>query len=125
MTEYLLEVQNLKMHFPVRSGVFRRKTGVVHAVGDISFSVREGETLGLVGESGCGKTTVARTIMRLYKPTAGKVVVDGKNLSHIARKPMRELRQTMQMIFQDPFESLNSRHTVGAIIEEPFIIHGI
>lgn len=125
MTDYLLEVQNLKMYFPVRSGILRRQVGVVHAVDDISFSVRAGETIGLVGESGCGKTTAARTIMRLYKPTGGKVILDGKNLSQIAGRQMRDLRKTMQMIFQDPFESLNSRHTVGNIIEEPFIIHGI
>lgn len=125
MNHHLLEVKNLKMHFPVRDGILRRQVGVVHAVDDISFSVKTGETVGLVGESGCGKTTVGRTIMRLYKPTAGEVILDGKNLMHIKKKQMRNLRKTMQMIFQDPFESLNSRHTVGDIIEEPFIIHGI
>ncbi len=125
MNYHLLEVKNLKMHFPVRDGILRRQVGVVHAVDDISFSVKTGETVGLVGESGCGKTTVGRTIMRLYEPTAGEVILDGKNLMHIKKKKMRDLRKTMQMIFQDPFESLNSRHTVGDIIEEPFIIHGI
>jgi len=125
MNHHLLEVKNLKMHFPVRDGILRRQVGVVHAVDDISFSVKTGETIGLVGESGCGKTTVGRTIMRLYEPTAGEVILDGKNLMHIKKRQMRDLRKTMQMIFQDPFESLNSRHTVGDIIEEPFIIHGI
>ncbi|RJP80586.1 MAG: dipeptide ABC transporter ATP-binding protein [Desulfobacteraceae bacterium] len=123
MTDNLLEVRNLKMYFPVKSGIWKRQTGVVHAVDDISFSIKTGETVGLVGESGCGKTTVGRTIMRLYKPTDGDVIIDGKNLKNVDRKQMRDLRKTMQMIFQDPFESLNSRHTVGEIIEEPFIIH--
>ena len=125
MNENLLEIQNLKMHFPVRTGVLQRRTGKVYAVDDISFSVRAGETLGLVGESGCGKTTVGRTIMRLYKPTDGKVFFNGRNMSGLTHKELRESRKEMQMIFQDPFESLNSRHTVGYILEEPFIIHGI
>ncbi|MFH2064061.1 MAG: dipeptide ABC transporter ATP-binding protein [Pseudomonadota bacterium] len=125
MTDNLLEVRNLKMYFPVKSGIWKRRTGVVHAVDDISFSVKTGETIGLVGESGCGKTTVGRTIMRLYQPTGGDVILNGKNLKNVDRKQMRDLRKTMQMIFQDPFESLNSRHTVGDIIEEPFIIHRI
>ncbi len=124
MSDSLLEIQNLRMHFPVRTGVLQRRTGNVYAVDDISFSVRAGETLGLVGESGCGKTTVGRTIMRLYKPTAGKVFFNGRNMSGLTHKELRDLRKEMQMIFQDPFESLNSRHTVGYILEEPFIIHG-
>lgn len=125
MSESLLEIKNLKMHFPVRTGVLRRRTGKVYAVDDVSFSVRAGETLGLVGESGCGKTTVGRTIMRLYKPTDGKVFFNGRNMSSLTHKELRDSRKEMQMIFQDPFESLNSRHTVGYILEEPFIIHGI
>ena len=125
MNESLLEIKNLKMHFPVRTGVLRRRTGKVYAVDDVSFSVRAGETLGLVGESGCGKTTVGRTIMRLYKPTDGKVFFNGRNMSGLTHKELRDSRKEMQMIFQDPFESLNSRHTVGYILEEPFIIHGI
>ncbi|MFO7560543.1 MAG: ATP-binding cassette domain-containing protein [Desulfobacterales bacterium] len=123
VSDSLLEIQNLRMHFPVRTGVLQRRTGNVYAVDDISFSVRAGETLGLVGESGCGKTTVGRTIMRLYKPTAGKVFFNGRNMSDLTHKALRDLRKEMQMIFQDPFESLNSRHTVGYILEEPFIIH--
>jgi len=124
MKESLLEVRNLGMHFPVRTGVFRRKTGKVYAVDNVSFTVGAGETLGLVGESGCGKTTVGRTIMRLYEPTGGDVYFKGRNMSSLAYKELRDLRKEMQMIFQDPFESLNSRHTVGYILEEPFIIHG-
>ena len=125
MSDYLLEVNNLKMHFPVLGGVFRRRIGSVYAVDDISFKIRAGETVGLVGESGCGKTTAGRCILRLYEPTEGKILFDGKNMSKLGRKDLRNLRQDMQMIFQDPFESLNSRHTIGNILEEPFIIHGI
>ncbi len=125
MSDYLLEVNNLKMHFPVLGGVFRRRIGSVYAVDDISFKIRAGETVGLVGESGCGKTTAGRCILRLYEPTEGKILFDGKNMSKLGREDLRNLRQDMQMIFQDPFESLNSRHTIGNILEEPFIIHGI
>ncbi len=125
MNDYLLEVNNLKMHFPVHGGIFRRRIGKVHAVDDISFSVRSGETVGLVGESGCGKTTVGRSILRLYKPTEGEVIFDGKNLSLLGKRKLQDLRKEMQIIFQDPFESLNSRHTIGYILEEPFVIHGI
>ncbi|MBW1893907.1 MAG: ABC transporter ATP-binding protein, partial [Deltaproteobacteria bacterium] len=125
MNEYLLEVKNLKKYFPVRSGVFRKQTGKVHAVDDISFAIRAGETLGLVGESGCGKTTVGRTVLRLYEPSEGETCFKGQNLYTLGKKEIRDLRREMQMIFQDPFESLNSRHTIGYMLEEPFIIHGI
>jgi len=124
MNERLLEVRNLELHFPIRTGVFRRKTGNVYAVDNVSFSVNAGETLGLVGESGCGKTTVGRAVMRLYEPTGGEVHFKGRNMAGLAYSELRNLRKEMQMIFQDPFESLNSRHTVGYILEEPFIIHG-
>lgn len=125
MGEYLLEVNNLKMHFPVHGGIFRRQIGKVHAVDGINLYIRPGKTLGLVGESGCGKTTVGRSILRLYRPTEGKVLFDNNDLSQMGNKELRELRKDMQMIFQDPFESLNSRHTIGYILEEPFVIHGI
>ncbi len=121
----LLEIEHLKMHFPVRGGVFRRQVGKVYAVDDVSLAIKAGETVGLVGESGCGKTTVGRCILRLYRPTAGKVAFEGRDLSGLTRVALRDLRRDMQMIFQDPFESLNSRHTIGNILEEPFIIHGI
>ncbi|MDM8551162.1 dipeptide ABC transporter ATP-binding protein [Desulfobacterales bacterium HSG2] len=120
-----LEVRNLKMHFPIYGGVLWRRIGTVYAVDGISLKVRTGETLGLVGESGCGKTTVGRAILRIYDPTDGDVLFGGKNMSLLRRKALRNLRRNLQMIFQDPFESLNSRQTIGDIIEEPFIIHGV
>ena len=125
MSNNILEVENLKMHFPVRGGIFRRQTGQVHAVDGVSFTVEHGQTLGIVGESGCGKTTIGRTIVRLYQPTGGRVLFEGNDLSRADRQQMRRLRRDMQMIFQDPFESLNSRHMIGDIIEEPFAIHNI
>lgn len=125
MSEYLLDVRNLKMHFPIHGGIFRRQVGRVYAVDDVSLRVKTGETVGLVGESGCGKTTVGRTILRLYDSTDGDVIFAGNNMSNLRRKELRDLRRDLQMIFQDPFESLNSRHTIGDILEEPFVIHGI
>jgi oligopeptide/dipeptide ABC transporter ATP-binding protein len=125
MPDYLLDVRNLKMHFPVHGGVLWRTIGKVYAVDGVTFGIRSGETLGLVGESGCGKTTVGRAILRLYTPTAGKVFFDGRNLARLNGGELRALRRDMQIIFQDPYESLNARHTIGAIIEEPFIIHRI
>ena len=125
MSDYLLEVNHLRMHFPIHGGVFRRQIGKVYAVDDVSFTIRAGETVGLVGESGCGKTTVGRSILRLYVPTDGEVKFDGKNMAKLGREELRVLRRDMQLIFQDPFESLNSRHTIGNILEEPFVIHDI
>jgi oligopeptide/dipeptide ABC transporter ATP-binding protein len=125
MSDYLLEVNHLKMHFPIHGGVFRRQVGKVYAVDDVSLRIKGGETVGLVGESGCGKTTVGRSILRLYVPTDGSVEFDGKNMAKLGREELRILRRDMQLIFQDPFESLNSRHTIGNILEEPFVIHGI
>ncbi|PWW25421.1 oligopeptide transport system ATP-binding protein [Cytobacillus oceanisediminis] len=125
MTEVLLEVNQLKKYFPVTGGLFGRKTGDVKAVDDISFFVNKGETLGLVGESGCGKSTTGRMLMRLIEPTEGKVVFEGKDLTSLSSGEMRKMRKEMQMVFQDPFASLNPRHTVEQILEEPLIVHGI
>ena len=119
----LLTVQNLKHYFPVRSGVFKRHTGNVHAVDDISFVVHRGETLGLVGESGCGKSTVAKAVLRLVEPTAGQIIFERTNLLDLDKSAMRHLRRQMQIVLQDPAESLNARHTVGALLAEPFVIH--
>lgn len=125
MSENLLEVTDLKIHFPIRGGVFRRKVGVVHAVDGVSFAIKPGKTLGLVGESGCGKTTLGRAIIKLYEPTSGSIVYNGVNLETADFKTMKAVRRDLQMIFQDPFESLNARHTIGTILEEPFNIHKI
>jgi oligopeptide/dipeptide ABC transporter ATP-binding protein len=125
MNNYLLQIKNLKMHFPVRGGVFYKQVNTVKAVDGVSFDVKPAETVGLVGESGCGKTTVGRAILKLYNPTEGDVYFEDKKISDINKKELRAARRDMQIIFQDPFESLNSRHTVGYIIEEPFIIHKI
>ncbi len=121
----LLEVENLKMHFPVHGGLFFRRIATVYAVDGVSFEIEPGETLGLVGESGCGKSTVGRSLLRLYEPTGGSVRFDGRDVAQLEREELRSLRADMQMIFQDPYESLNPRHTVGSILEEPFVIHGL
>ncbi|RMH35538.1 MAG: ATP-binding cassette domain-containing protein [Nitrospirae bacterium] len=121
--EPLLRVKHLKKYFPVRSGLFSRISGWVKAVDDVSLEVQSGETFGLVGESGCGKTTVGRTILRLMEPTAGEVVFEGRHLFQLDSRELRRLRQRMQIIFQDPYSSLNPRMTVGAIIGEPLKIH--
>ncbi|MBN1697106.1 MAG: ATP-binding cassette domain-containing protein [Spirochaetales bacterium] len=125
MSEYLVEVKHLKTYFPIMGGVFWHEVGKIYAVDDVSFTIREGETLGLVGESGCGKTTLGRTIDYLYKATGGDVLFQGRNIFTLKKKELYTLRRNMQMIFQDPFESLNPRHTIGAILEEPFLIHSI
>lgn len=124
--DIILEVKNLKMYFPVGSGFLSRKpVGYVKAVDDVSFTVKRGETLGLVGESGCGKTTTGRSILQLYKPTAGQVIFDGQDLTSMNTKAMRGMRREMQVIFQDPYSSLNPRMTAGNIIGEPLIVHGL
>jgi oligopeptide/dipeptide ABC transporter ATP-binding protein len=119
----MLKVDNLKKHFPIRKGVLRTATGKVYAVDGVTFSVEKGETLGIVGESGGGKTTLGRAILNLYKPSDGSVSFEGNVISHMTQNELLPYRRNLQMIFQDPFDSLNPRHTVGYILEEPFIIH--
>jgi oligopeptide/dipeptide ABC transporter ATP-binding protein len=120
----LIEVRDLVKHFPLKQGiVLQRQVGAVRAVDGISFDVLEGETLGLVGESGCGKSTTARLVTRLLEPTDGAIVYKGEDIAHASRADLKPLRRDMQMIFQDPYSSLNPRKTVGSIIGEPFIIH--
>src|SRR5687767_11110124 len=124
--QLLLSVKNLKMHFPITQGIIlQRQVGSVKAVDDISFDITQGETLGLVGESGCGKSTTGRAILQLYKPTDGQVIFDDKNLVQMKGGEMRRMRREMQMIFQDPYASLNPRMTVGSIIGEPLEIHNL
>ncbi len=123
MTTPLLDVRNLQMHFPVRQGVFLRASKFNRAVDGVSLSIKAGETLGLVGESGCGKSTLGRCISRLYNPTGGSIVFEGQDITHMRSSQLLPIRPHIQMIFQDPMESLNARHTVGEILEEPFIIH--
>ncbi len=124
--DILIDVKNLQMYFPVSSGMlFQRTTAYVKAVDDVSFTVKRGETLGLVGESGCGKTTTGRCILQLYKPTAGQVLFNGQDLTTMTTKQMRGMRREMQVIFQDPYSSLNPRMTAGNIIGEPLIVHGL
>ena len=121
----LLQVNDLVMHFPIYRGVIRRQVGAVRAVDGVSFDVKKGETLGLVGESGCGKTTTGRTILQLYRPTAGSVVFDGVDLVALKGEQLRKMRRKMQMIFQDPYASLNPRMTVGEIVGEPLEVHQV
>ena len=126
MTTPLLEVRGLRMHFPISEGIVRRRAvGDVKAVDGIDFTVGRGETLGLVGESGCGKTTTGRCILRLEKPTAGEIIYDGVDIASLGQKDLIKLRQKIQVIFQDPFSSLNPRMKIGQIIAEPMYVHGI
>ena len=121
----LLDVKDLKMHFPVHGGVFYRRVATVFAVDGVSFSVDEGRTLGLVGESGCGKSTIGRALLRLYDATAGSIHFMGREITALRGRALNRMRSDIQMIFQDPFESLNPRHTVGDILQEPFVIHRV
>jgi peptide/nickel transport system ATP-binding protein len=120
----LVRVENLKVWFPIKSGlILDRHVGDIKAVDDVSLEIERGETLGLVGESGCGKSTIGRAILRLYEPTAGKILFDGQDISHMSESQLRPLRRRMQMVFQDPFASLNPRHSVGRIVGEPMRVH--
>jgi oligopeptide transport system ATP-binding protein len=122
----LVKVENLTKHFPITRGIiFQKQVGAVQAVDNVSFEIREGETLGLVGESGCGKSTTGRTILQLHRATSGKVFYDGENLTEVNDDKMRKYRRDLQIIFQDPYASLNPRMTVGSIIAEPLEVHGI
>jgi len=120
----VLDVRDLKKHFPVRKGLLQGARGVVYAVDGVSFSIREGETLGVVGESGCGKSTLGRTVLRLIEPTAGSIRIGGKDVTHLSRKELRPYRRQMQIIFQDPFSSLDPRMSAGDIVAEPMRVHG-
>ncbi len=125
MSKVLLKVDNLKKYFPIHTGIVTRNKPQVKAVDDVSFEVFEGETLGIVGESGCGKSTTGRTIMRLVEPTEGSIHFNGIEFSSLSKRELRKARRHIQMVFQDPFASLNPRHTVEKILEEPLIVHGI
>jgi peptide/nickel transport system ATP-binding protein/oligopeptide transport system ATP-binding protein len=124
MSDDLVEVEHLTKRFAVKQGVFARGTAQVHAVEDVSFTVRRGETLGIVGESGCGKSTTARLILRLLDPTEGTIRFDGEDITNTSQRKLRRIRREMQMIFQDPYSSLNPRKSVGQIVGAPFAIHG-
>ncbi|WP_406440836.1 dipeptide ABC transporter ATP-binding protein [Streptomyces sp. NBC_00631] len=123
--EVLLKVEGLQKHFPIKKGILQRQVGAVKAVDGIDFEVRKGETLGVVGESGCGKSTMGRVITRLQDPTGGKVTFEGQDITHLSTAKMRPLRRDIQMIFQDPYGSLNPRHTIGSIVSAPFRLQGV
>lgn len=125
MTEAIVKLENLKKHFPIRGGVFSRVVGDIKAVDDVSLTINKGETLGLVGESGCGKSTLGRTILKLLEPTGGKVFYKGSEIFQTSKEELRNLRKEIQIIFQDPYSSLNPRLTVGEIIGESLEIHGV
>src|ERR1043165_9346511 len=121
----VLEVTNLKKHFPIKKGLLRRTAGYVYAVDGVTLAIRAGETLGLVGESGCGKSTVGRTILRLLEPTAGEIRINGTDITHLDKSALRPYRRQMQIIFQDPFSSLDPRMSAGGIVGEPLRVHGV
>ncbi len=121
----VVEIENLKMYFPITRGILRRKVGEIKAVDDVSFVIKKNETLGLVGESGCGKTTTGRCILRLYKPTAGKILFNGTDISAMKENALRQIRSSIGAIFQDPYGSLNPRQTAKTIVGMPLIVHGL
>ncbi len=121
----VIEVSGLTKHYPVKKGLLRRTVGQVFAVDGVSFAIHEGETLGLVGESGCGKSTVARTVLRLLEPTGGSIRINGRDITHLGKAALRPYRREMQIVFQDPFSSLNPRMSAGDIVAEPLKVHGI
>jgi oligopeptide/dipeptide ABC transporter ATP-binding protein len=125
MEQPILEVKGLKTHFPIKNGIFNKTTGYVKAVDGVDFKVFPGETLGIVGESGCGKSTASRTVMRLLEPSAGEIWFQGKNLAQLSKEEMRRMRKDIQMVFQDPYASLNPRKTIKQILLEPLKVHGI
>src|SRR3990172_6410566 len=121
----LLTVNNIVKHFPTRGGMFKKTDGIVHAVDGVSFSVQKGEIFGLVGESGCGKSTLGRIVARLIEPTAGNIIFDGRDITHLKSRELKSVRRELQIIFQDPYASLNPRMPVGEIIGEALSIHNI
>src|SRR3989338_1070996 len=125
MNNYLLKCVDIKKHFPIHGGILMRETGRVFAVDGVSLGVREGRTFGLVGESGCGKSTFGRTILKLHEPTSGEIWFDGNNITGFRRREIRPLRRHMQIVFQDPYASLNPRFTVERTLTEPLEVHGI